>query len=286
MNGSWKMHAVKALSALLCLAFVCAIAEAAEKRTAASGALSGRLLLSGSSTMAPLMKEIGKRFQALHPNVRIEVQAGGSERGIGDVRGGKADIGMVSRALTGQESDLYGFPIARDGVCLILHRENPVRTLTDRQVADIYTGRIGNWKKVGGRDAPITVLNPKAGYASTKLFTEYFNIRSADIRADQVVGDNPTRIRAIADNPNAIAYVSVGEAERTAQAGAPIKLMPMDGVAASSTNILSGNFPIFRPLTLVTRRLPAGVAKAFIEFSLSSQVTALVQTHNFVPYPD
>jgi phosphate transport system substrate-binding protein len=153
-------------------------------------------------------------------------------------------------------------------------------------VVDIYTGKIANWKRVGGRDAPVTVLNAREGYGSVDLFTHYFTLKYDAIKARQLVGDNQTRIRAISDNPNAIVYVSVGEAERKAQTGAPIKLLPVGGVAATSSNIRSGNFPISRPLTLVTKSLPTGLAKEFIEFSLSSQVNDLILAQDFVPYQD
>lgn len=267
---------VLSAAALLIFLWCCDAFAGAEKR----------LLLTGSSTMTPLVKEIAKRFEVMYPGVSIEVQAGGSGRGIADVRQGRADIGMASRPLKDDEQDLFGFAIARDGVCIILHRDNPVKSLTNRQIVDIYTGMITNWKKVGGRDAPITVLNATAGYSSAELFTHHFNINHSEIKANRIVGDNPTRIKAVSENPNAIVYVSVGEAERKAQGGAPIKLLPVEGVAANSRNVRSGDFPISRPLLLVTSSLPRGLAKAFIEFSLSPQVTELILAHDFVPYAD
>lgn len=289
MNITKKVYVANAVLTAICLMVFFARAHGAEKggrSDANRGTPAGRLLLTGSSTMTPLMTAIGKRFEALHPGVRVEVQPGGSGRGIADIRQGKADIGMASHALTDKEDDLYGFPIARDGVCLIVHRDNPVRTLSDRQVVDIYTGRTVNWQKVGGRNAPVAVLNAREGYGSVELFTRYYNLSYNAIKARQLVGDNQSRIKAIIDNPNAIAYVSVGEAERMVQAGAPIKLLPVGGVAATSSNIRSGNFPISRPLTMVTKSLPSGLAKEFIEFSLSSQVMDLILAHDFVPYQD
>jgi len=85
--------------------------------------LTGKLVITGASTLAPLIAEIGKRFESLHPTVRIDVQSGGSSRGGADARQGLADIGMVSRAMKEDERDLSAFPIARAGVCPILHRE-------------------------------------------------------------------------------------------------------------------------------------------------------------------
>ena len=236
--------------------------------------------------MAPLVTEVGQRFRALHPGVRIEVQAGGSGRGISDVLQGKADIGMASRALTKQESGLFSFAIGRDGICLVVHKDNPVRGLSNSQVSDIYTGKITHWNQVGGRAAPISVLNPKEGYASVDLFTHFFKVKYADIKAHSVVGDNPERFKAVIENPDGITYTSVGSAQRQARAGAPIQLLPVEGVAATQKNIRNGNYPISRPLLLLTREVPAGLVREFIQFSLSSQITDIVTRHDFVPYLD
>ena len=289
MNTIRKVAITSIILTSICLRLGYSFADAADKGAGAaspSGKPSGRLLLTGSSTMAPLMKEIGKRFQSLHAGVQVEVQAGGSGRGINDARLGKADIGMASRALTDKERDLYAFPIARDGVCVIIHMNNRVKALSDSQVADIFTGRTSNWKKVGGPEAPIIVLAAAERYSSTELFTHYFGLKYSDVKAHQTVGDNPTRIRAVVENPRSICYVSIGEAEREARAGAPIKLLPVDGVAATSRNVATSNFPISRPLTLVTKNLPAGLVKEFIEFSLSSQVFDLIPAFDFIPYSD
>lgn len=252
----------------------------------ASEAVAGRLLITGSSTMAPLVSAIARRFQAQYPGVSIEVQAGGSGRGLADARQGKADIGMVSRALGEAEQDLVGLPIARDGVAVVVHKDNPVRSLSDAQVVSIYTGKLTNWKQVGGRDAPILTVVAEEKRSSTELFDHYFHLTRDAIKAQRTVGDNALRIKLLAQNPDAILYMSVGEAERNAQSGAPIRPLPVAGVAATSRNIRSGNFPISRPLTLVTRGEPTGLAKVFIDYCASSQVTDLVIAHDFVPYLD
>jgi phosphate transport system substrate-binding protein len=252
----------------------------------ATDAVTGRLLITGSSTTAPLVSAIAKRFQAQHPGVSIEVQTGGSGRGLADTRQGKADIGMVSRALGEAEQDLVGLPIARDGVTVVVHKDNPVRSLSDAQVVGIYTGKLTNWKQVGGRDAPILTVVAEEKRSSTELFDHYFHLTRDTIKAQRTVGDNALRIKLLAENPDAILYMSVGEAERNAQAGAPIRPLPAGGVAATSRNIRNGNFPISRPLTLATRGEPSGLAKVFIEYCVSSQVTDLVIAHDFVPYLD
>ena len=245
-----------------------------------------RILLTGSSTMAPLIKAIAERFQALHPKVQIEVQAGGSGRGIKDAMEGKADIGMASRALVGAESSLFSFAIARDGVSLVVHKDNPIASLTRQQIADIYTGKITNWKDVGGTDAPIAVIVPRQGHSSVELFTHFFKIKYTDIKAHATVHDNQSRLAALVANPNGIVFMSVGEAERRALAGAPIKLLPVDGVPAGTKAIKSGNFPISRPLLLLTKAPPTGRVKQFIDFALSGQAIETIEKYDFVPYAD
>lgn len=285
---SWKTNAASlSVGVFLMVSSFGAIAEdGTSSRSRPSSNLTGKLLLTGSSTMAPLMTEIGKRFRSLHPSVEIEVQMGGSGRGLADARAGKADIGMVSRALTDTETDLFAFTIARDGVAVVIHKDNPVRALSKEQVNSIFAGRITNWKDVGGRDVPITVFAAGPTYSSTELFTHYFDLPFANIKAHTVLGDNPARISAVAGNPGSIVYVSVGEAERNAQTGTAIKLLPVGRVPATSRSIRSGNWPISRPLALVTKDQPDGLIKEFIKFSLSSQVTDAVEKFDFVPYLD
>jgi phosphate transport system substrate-binding protein len=244
------------------------------------------ITLTGSSTIAPLMSEIGPRFEQRHPGVRVDVQTGGTSRGIADVRGSLADIGMVSRDLADDEADLEPFLIARDGVCLIVHATNPVETLSDDEVVGIYTGRITNWSAVGGPDAPITVVNKAEGRSTLEVFTEHFGIDTRGIRADVVVGDNEHGIKTVAGNPHAVGYVSIGTAEYDREAGVPIKLLPVGGVAATVENVARGTFPITRTLNLVTpkdKKASNPLVRELIDFARSPAVHDLVEEQSFVP---
>lgn len=249
----------------------------------AETAAGGKLVVTGSSTVAPLVLEIAKRYEAAHPGVRIDVQTGGSSRGVADARSGLADIGMASRALKPEENDLVGTPIALDGVSPILHADNPVETLDEAQVVAIYTGQITNWKDVGGRDAPITVINKAEGRSTLELFLQHFKIKTETIRASVVIGDNEQGIKTLAGNPDGIAYVSVGSAEYAATHGTPIKLLPMSGIAASIETVRDGRFPLSRPLNLVTKGPPTGLSEKFIAYARSVAVHDLVQQLYFVP---
>ncbi len=249
-------------------------------------AASQRLVLTGSSTVAPLAGEIARRFETINPGVRIDVQTGGSARGIEDARNGIADIGMVSRALKPDENDLHAFTIALDGISIILHANNRVTALSKQQIADIYTGKITNWKSVGGAAARITVVNKAEGRSTLELFLHYFQLKNSEIKPHIIIGDNPQGIKTVAGNPHAIGYVSIGTAEYEAERGAPIRLLALDGVEASVANVRNGTFPLSRPLNLIASREPQGLIRRFIEFARSPQIHDLVEAQYFVPFRD
>lgn len=243
-----------------------------------------KLTLTGSSTVAPLASEIAKQFEAEHPEVKVDVQTGGSSRGLADAERGLADLGMISRALKDGEADKFtSYAIATDGIGIILESSNPVQNLSDRQVADIYTGKIDNWQEVGGNNAPITVVNKAEGRSTLELFLDYFQLENSQIQADVIIGDNQQGIKTVAGNKNAIGYVSIGAAERDIKAGVPLKLLSVGGVDASTETVRDGSFPLSRPLNLVTTQTPSGLTEEFIEFAQSEKVHDLVEAQNFVP---
>lgn len=247
-----------------------------------ASAADSKLVLTGSSTVAPLAAEIARRFEQRNPGVRIDVQSGGSSRGISDARSGLADIGMVSRALKAEEADLTAYLVARDGIGLIVHLSNPVVALSNDQVRAIYTGAVSNWSAVGGPDRRVTVVNKAEGRSTLELFLHYTGLKSKEIRAQVVIGDNQQGIKTVAGNPGAIGYVSIGSAEFEEAQGTPIRLLPMKGVPATVENVRNESFPLARPLNLVTRGKPGELAQRFIRFAQSDQVDDLIQAQFFV----
>lgn len=269
--------------AILVFAIVTSGCDSGTSRGDASTSPQATLVLTGSSTVAPLAAEIAERYEDEHPDVRIDVQTGGSSRGISDTRRGLADIGMVSRALKEGERDLTPHLIARDGICMILHRENPLSELTEQQVIAIYRGQIENWKELGGPDAGIVVVHKAEGRSTLELFLEHFGLENSEVQPDVVIGDNQQGIKTVIGNPSAIGYVSIGAAEYEAGQGAPLKLLPLQGVAASIENVRNGSFPLSRELNLVTNGDPSAPAKEFIGFARSAAVNDLIEGLYFVP---
>lgn len=252
----------------------------------ASTKLTGNVRISGSTTMAPMIGAMVKEFQTLQPGVTFELRAGGSGQGLKDVKEGKSDIGMVSRALTTEERDWLPFVVARDGIAISIHSANPVASLSDEQVAAIYTKKIVNWREVGGRDAPISVVGASPQAGSTELFLQQFRIKHGDVRPDVMADANADRFAALGRNPDTILYSSLGEAERRQHAGEKIKLLPHAGIAATSENLAAGRYAVARPLTLVTKGLPSGPAKAFVDYVRSPSAIPVIDRYEFVPYRD
>jgi phosphate transport system substrate-binding protein len=146
----------------------------------------------------------------------VDVQTGGSSRGIADARKGLADIGLVSRGLGPGESDLRASTIAIDGISVIVHASNAVAALSDAQIRAIYSGAGSNWREFGGVDRRITVVNKAAGRSTLELFLDHFGLRNSDVKAQVVIGDNQQGIKTVAGNRGAIGYVSIGTAEYAA----------------------------------------------------------------------
>lgn len=242
-----------------------------------------KIVITGSSTIAPVISDIAKAYEELHKGVRIDVQTGGSSRGIADARKGIADIGMVSRSLKATEQDLHGFAIAKDGLAIVVHKDNPIRELSAEQIVKIYKGEIKNWKQLGGDDKSIVVINKAEGRSTLELFLKFFSLKNSQIKADIIIGDNEQGIKSISRNPYAIGYVSVGTAEYNQSVGTSIKSLPMNGVEAKVANVENGTYPLARKLNIVTKQKPAGLVKKFIEFAYSVHAKKLVKEHYFVP---
>jgi phosphate transport system substrate-binding protein len=260
-------------------------AQAAQS-SGASRPLQGKLTVSGAFLLQPLMADIGRRFESLHPRVKIDVRSGGSQKGMSDLRSGAADIGMVSRALLENERDLFAFHVARDGLAVVVHRDNPLKDMNAAQVRDVLTGRAANWKEFGGRDAPVQLAWRSNGQGSVEFVFEHFKLKREQIGRHTSVVENSDAIKFVAANPHAVTLASVGDAERSAQAGVPIKLLAYNGTPASNRNLQNRSYALSRPLTLVTRRLPEGLQRQFIDYALSNDVIDLLVNHGFVAYQD
>lgn len=245
-----------------------------------------RVVLTGSSTIAPLVQAAAEAYESAHPGVRIDVQTGGSSRGINDATKGLNDIGMTSRELKpDEEPGLHQHVVALDGIAFVVHADNKVAGLTKQQARDIFTGEVTNWSEVGGADAEIVVVNRPEGRSELDLVSDYFGLTSADMKADVVGGENQQAVKLVAGNPHAVVYLSVGTAAYEAAAGTPIRLLSLDGVSASAQEVASGRYPLGRPLVLVTGADTSTGAQSFLDELMSSGLDSLIAKQGFVAPP-
>lgn len=241
------------------------------------------LTITGSSTIAPLIQELANKFNELNPGATIDVQAGGSSRGISDVRRKMSDIGMVSRRLKDEEGDLRSTLIAYDGIAMIVHKDNNVSELGIEDIKKIYTGEITNWSNIGGSDGDITVASKSEGRSTLEIFLAETKLNVKDIKAQIIVGDNEQAVKIVAGNPRSIAYVSIGTAEYHIKAGTPIKMIGIGEVPPSTTSVADGTYKAIRELNLVTLEPVSPLVAAFENFVVSESNHGVFAEYYFVP---
>ena len=242
------------------------------------------LQLAGSSTVAPLVTAIAERYESHHPGVKLEIQTGGSGRGIRDTRSSLIDLGMVSRSPQRTEQDLNWHPIAKDGIGIIVHSDNPLTSISKQQLKDLYPGTIKSWSQIeNSRTNQVTVVHKAEGRSTLEVFLNYLDVKNQTIKPHVVIGDNQQGIMTVASQPAAIGYVSIGAAEKAIQDGTPIKILDIEGKPSSTEAIQKGEYDIARTLHIISKETPKGLVADFIKFAQSSEVSDLVRDHYLVP---
>jgi phosphate transport system substrate-binding protein len=264
---------------------------AAEAPTAAPAAeaLSGTLTLAGSTTVQPLAEKAGEAFMDANPDVTIEVQGGGSSVGITAAADGTADIGNISREVKKEEleanPEFQVFTVAKDGIAIVVNPKVKLDNLTKEQVRDIFSGKITNFKEVGGPDAPITVASREEGSGTRSAFQELVmqhkdasgNKVEDEIVATAILQSSNGALRTtVAETPNTIAYLSFGYLDDSVVA------VNIEGIEATVENVLNSTYPISRPLNMITNGDPNPLAKAFIDFLLSDAGQAIAVEEGFI----
>ena len=236
--------------------------------------------IAGSTTVQPISLRAADAFMKKHPDVVVFIQAGGSGRGISMVGEGMIDIGASSRDLKNEELKKYpslkAHIIAKDAMAIIVNPKNPVDNLTLEQLRDIFSGKIKNWKEVGGKDARIVVVIREEG-SGTRATFEKLVMRGVKVREDALQEPSNGAVRAtIAKNENAIGYIGIGYVDEK------VKIVRVDGVYPNMETIRSGKYKIVRNLYYVTNGEPSGIVKEFIDFVKSEEGQKIVEEEGFI----
>jgi phosphate transport system substrate-binding protein len=271
-----KRSSVRKLVVILGLLLVVAGCQKGEREPEA-------LVVSGTSVLAPLLQDIGQRFTESHPTVRIDVDFTQADRAVSDTRQGLADVGVICRPLKPGEAGLQVFPLGRDGVAVIVHKSNPLHSLTDKQLHSLFTRTFTNWREVGGGDDPVVVIHEAESELLRSVFLEHFNILPRQVPPGPSVATSIQAVQAVASQPRSISYASLGVASTAMQEGQPIRLLPLAGIAATPENVRNGSYPLIRPLLLLTRGTPQGMVGALVDYARSNQVDDLIEKYGFAP---
>jgi len=268
------------------LAFLPVLCFIALTSTVSAQAQTRPLVVTGSSTIFPLMTDIVRRFEGLNPGVSIDVRSGGSGKGIADLRAEVSDIAMVSRQLADNERDLFVFPLCRDGAAIVVHRSNPLKGLSSSQLSALLRGEIADWQQLGARPGAIKLAWRAEGQAIPELVLQHLKLKPEQIRSHTTIFENSDAVGFVAKDRNAITLAALGVAESSIKSGAAIKLLAYGGIPASTRTVRNRTYLLSRPLVLVTRTAPTGLQKRLVDYAASGAVTDLHEKHGFVPYQE
>ena len=237
------------------------------------GELTGSVATDGSTSMKSVIGALGEAFQNANSGVTFTYNPTGSGSGIQAVSEGRCDIGLASRGLKDDEksSGLTETVLAYDGIAVVVSPENPVSDLTLQQIADIYTGKITNWKDVGGNDAEIVLIGREAGSGTRDGFESITGTEEACQYRQELTSTGDV-IATVSQNPNAIGYASLSAVKDT------VKALSVGGVAPSEDTVKDGSYVIQRPFVLVTKDgvTLSPAAQAFFDYATSAEAAPII----------
>ncbi len=255
------------------------------------------LQIKGSDTMVNLVQAWAEEFMTRKPGSFAAVTGGGSGTGFASLISGTCDIAMSSREIKAKEIalaqkkgiDPKEYKPALDGLAVVVHKDNPVHKLTLEQLADIFSGKISNWKELGGPDLHIVVLSREVNSGTHVYFKEHV-LRKNDSTSKVEFAPDALLMpssQAIADeaasNTGSIGYFGMGYANPSLRIIAVSKDAASESVVPTIETVVSGAYPISRPLFIYTNGEPQGAVKEFIDFALSPEGQEIVKKTDFVP---
>ena len=236
-----------------------------------------QISVAGSTTVQPLAEKLVENYPE---DVEITVQGGGSSVGVKSAGNGTVDIGMASREVKESEFDefpeLVVFTIARDGIAIAAHPDVPVDALTLDQTRAIFAGEIANWSEVGGPDELITVVAREEGSGTRAAFEELV-MGDTLVTEDALLQPSNGAVRTtVSTTPYAIGYLSFGYLDDSTKA------IAVDGVEPTEENAGSGEYPVVRPLNMMTNGEPEGAVADFLDYILSQEGQAIVVDEGYI----
>jgi len=243
-----------------------------------------KVIVAGSTTVLPVAQKAAEVFMNSNPSADISVRGGGSGVGIASLIDKTCDIADASRAIKDTELDKAvangvspkAHVVAMDGICVIVNSANPIAALSRKQIKDIYTGKISSWSQLGGSDEKIVVISRDSSSGTFEAFGELV-LKGEKTRADALLqASNQAVASVVSRTPGAIGYVGLGYVTPE------VKALEVDGVKPSKETVLTGKYPVGRPLFMYTNGQPNGAVKQFLDFVLSKDGQRIAEEEGFV----
>lgn len=273
------------LGSICCLAFVMP-----------GSAYAGLITSAGSTTVQPAMKACSLAYrQAGHSDVQFIIAGGGSSKGVKTVGRGKVDIGRASRPIKDKEkkayADLKVFKLATDGVAMVVNASNAISGLSSQQVKQLFQGELSNWKQLGGMDLDVQLVSLGMEHGTYELFSKFFHLKGVESEGDIVFSQakawiafsQDVALDRVAHDEAVITFASIGVAQAFAKASGSVRLIPLDGVAATEANVANATYRMTRPLLLLTNGEPVAEVKSFIDYALADECQAIVKKLGYIP---
>ena len=243
--------------------------------------LEGKIDIAGGTAHIPVMKDAAKSIMSLYPQITITVAGGGSGVGIQKVAEGLVDIGNAGRPVSTQEQEKYpelrSFPFAVDGVAPVVNPRNMISALTSLEIQDMFSGKITNWKDVGGDDAEIHIFSRDEASGTRSVFWKKCLNKGVVVESANIVSSNGAMKVAVSQDRYALGYMSIGHVDNS------VKAVHLDGVAPTQENAINGSYPVVRKLFMNTNGDPEPLVKAFIDYILGSEGAANISSHGYIP---
>ena len=246
-----------------------------------------RLVIKGSDTLgAKLVPQLAEQFKAQTPGTTVDIAAEGSTTGIAAIIDGTAQIGMSSRrakpaeisAAAAKGVNMKPTIVAYDGIGVIVNAANPIKGLTKKQVEQIFTGDITDWSAVGGSGGKISVYTRNTSSGTYSDWKELAMKKRDYAPGSQKMAGHEQIAAEVGKNPNGVGYVGLAYMK----AGG-IKVVPIDGQMPSQKAVIAKTWPYARPTFYYTNGEPSGVARQFVDFTVSPTGQKIVDRVGFVP---
>ncbi len=250
------------------------------------------LTIRGSDTMLQLSQEWKQAFEKANPSTEVNLNGGGSGTGIKALINRGADIANASRPMEDKEKEAVKkggaepkeFAVGQDAVAIIVNPSNPVNEITMDQLKDIYTGKVTNWKQIGGPDQPMVVNGRDSSSGTYKFFQEHVLGKGVAYAATvQALAATNALVQGAEQDKGAIGYVGLGYVNNKVKSLKVRKDAANPAVEAKVENVLNKTYPLSRPLFEYTVGEPAAAAKAWLDWVQGPDGQKIVVQQGFVP---